>query len=263
MSDLATKLTGLTVCVTRPAPDAEVLAESIREMQGQAVIMPVMAIVAVADARERIENIFRTDPDIIIFISRNAVRHCIPLLSSTAKQYLKKIKVAAIGASTEKILQEQGVLVSIRPDTQSYTTESLLQSPDLQCIKGLRIIIIRGRGGRASLAEKLQQRGADVMYCELYQRILPENFNQSKFSILHQSDHIMLCSSSEIMHNILELAGAKYGAIVKKTPLLVVSPRIHKEAIRLGFQSDILVSENASNQAVLRCLTQWYAVKEN
>ncbi len=263
MSELVSMLTGLTVCVTRPAPEAETLAESIREMQGRAVVMPVMKIVAVDDVRERLEGIFQTDPDIIIFVSRNAVRHSIPLLPPAIKQCLKKIKVAAIGASTENILQEQGVLVNILRGAESYTTEALLESPDLQRVKGLRIVIMRGQGGRARLAEKLQQRGADVMYCELYRRMLPDSFNQNKFSVLDKSNHIMLCTSSEIMHNILELAGAKYEAIVKQTPLLVVSSRIHEEAIKLGFQSDILVSDNASNQAVLRCLAQWYAVKEN
>jgi len=261
MSDSET-LTGLTACVTRPAAEAELLAERIRELQGQAIIMPVMTIVEIENAAARMKEVFQTTPDIVIFVSKNAVRITSQVMTPSMSKGLENIKVAAIGASTATTLQEQGVDVTIKPGSQSFTTEALLDSPYLQQITGFRIIIIRGQGGRARLADELQQRGADVFYCELCKRQLPASFDQSNFAFLKKSGHIVLCTSTEIMHNLLELAGTKYETIVKNTPLLVVSSRIHKEAVRLGFQSDILVSENATDQAVITRLIQWHAAKE-
>ncbi len=262
MCNAAKTLAGLTVCVTRPASEARILSERIQKVRGETIIMSVMEIVEKSNAAACLQDVYQTEPNIVIYVSGNAARIAMQLSAQQDKQSLSNRKIAAIGASTAGVLREHGLDVNILSESSRFTTESLLASPDLQNIRGCRVLIMRGQGGRAYLGNELQQRGAEVSYCELYKRQLPNNFNQNNFVELDKSKNIMLCTSIEIMHNLLKLAGAKYETIVKNIPLLVVSARIQKEAVRLGFQSDILVSKNATDQAVIACLLQWYAAKE-
>lgn len=251
-------LTGLSVCVTRPEPEASRLANLIQRRGGQAIVMSAMKIVAVSDVLSRMEQAL-TDVDVAIFVSRNAVRVAMDVITSPLKQTLAHLPIAAIGSSTAQTLAEQGLSPSILPVSDKFTSEALLASPDLQQIQDKRFIIFKGLGGRTLLADTLQSRGAKVSCCDLYERQLPTFFDRNNFSKLSKSTHILLCSSVQIMHNLLELAGAEYETIVKNTPLLVASSRIYREAISQGFQSDVIVARNATDQAMIDRLLEWRA----
>jgi len=256
MPESEATLQGLSVCVTRPEPDASRLANLIQNCGGQALVMPAMKIVVVNDVLPRIKQAL-SDADVAIFVSRNAVRVAMDAISSSLKQTFMQLPIAAIGSSTALALSEQGLSPAILPGSDKYTSEALLASPDLQQVKDKKIIIFKGVGGRTLLADTLQSRGAKVSFCDLYERQLPTRFDRKNFVKLSKSTHILLCSSVQIMHNLLELAGAEYETIVKNTPLLVASSRIKKEAISQGFQSDVFVARNATDQAMIDSLLEW------
>jgi uroporphyrinogen-III synthase len=71
----------------------------------------------------------------------------------------------AVGATTAASWQESGVQPQVPQDARS---EGLLALPALNAVRGKRILILRGDGGREFLAEQLRGRGALVDYCECY-----------------------------------------------------------------------------------------------
>ena len=56
---------------------------------------------------------------------------------------------------------------------QGMNTEALLKLPELHQIDGQRFLILRGVGGRETLATQLRARGAHVDYAECYRRVEP------------------------------------------------------------------------------------------
>ena len=158
-------LQGLGVLVTRPPEQATELIALINENGGEALSFPVLHIqprdpVAIAG-----ETAALIPPDIAIFISRNAVAHGLRFAGSAVK--------AAVGPSTAAAIEQYGEHVDIQP-ADGYDSESLLAEPALEDVAGKTIRIIRGDGGRELLAETLRERGANVHYLAVYERVLPE-----------------------------------------------------------------------------------------
>ena len=263
MTGAGASLQGLTVYVTRPEPEATVLAGKISCLDAQAVVMPVMLIEPVSGASQQFERcVAQQDGGILVFVSRNAARAALDALTPERIEQLNRFKIAAIGSATAQTLHEYSLVVDLVPESSVFTSEALLSLPEMQAVKNEKITIVRGLGGRALLADRLMQRGATVRFCELYKRVLPGRFDPDNFRHCGKSGTVIIASSQEILENLLQLAGTGYEAIVKCTSLLVVSPRIQDAALNLGFKSDILVADNATDKAVIECLLKWHAAQE-
>ena len=81
-------LSGLSVLVTRPQSQAAPLADAIRQLGGEAVLFPSIAIEALAPP-------VVDSASLVIFISSNAVEHGMSRLRKAAGS-----RVAAIGRAT-------------------------------------------------------------------------------------------------------------------------------------------------------------------
>ncbi|WP_296815495.1 uroporphyrinogen-III synthase [Thiobacillus sp.] len=68
-------------------------------------------------------------------------------------------------------MAEQGVEDVVTPDGQD--SEAVLALPQLQAVAGRQVVIVRGVGGRALMADTLRARGADVHFMECYRRTCP------------------------------------------------------------------------------------------
>jgi len=82
------------------------------------------------------------------------------------------LKVATVGQGSREELMQRGFAQVISPAAQS-DSEALLDLPELAKVRGRRIVIFRGDGGRQLLGETLAQRGASVEYAACYRRVLP------------------------------------------------------------------------------------------
>ena len=156
-------LDGVGILVTRPRHQAGELAEAIEALGGTAILFPVIEIVARDEADVLADVASLEDPEITIFVSRNAVDHGLPYADG---------RLAAIGPATAKALDKAGARVDICPAT-GFDTEHLLAEPALADIAGKTVRIIRGDIGRGLLASSLEARGAHVDYVSAYQRTLP------------------------------------------------------------------------------------------
>ena len=158
-------LGGIGVLVTRPATQALDLVEAIEANGGTAVRFPVIEIVP-RDAAEIDANAaLLGNPDIVVFVSRNAVEYG---LSYTAGG-----SVAAIGPATAAAIEAAGHNIDIQP-VAGYDSEHLLAEPDLLDVSGKLVRIVRGSDGRELLADTLRERGAQVEYLSVYSRNIPE-----------------------------------------------------------------------------------------
>ncbi|MDQ7089787.1 MAG: uroporphyrinogen-III synthase [Methylococcales bacterium] len=241
------------ILVTRPVPQANDLALLIEQQKGHAVIFPTLAIEPLKDVisvEKRLENI--ACYQWLVFISANAVNFAHQANKGKIENF-KRLKIAAIGKATTKALKNKGLSVDLTPDS-GFNSEALLKRPILHAIKGQRFLIIRGQGGRETLANTLKQRGAIVDYLEVYRRVKPKSTDDSEVvSLLNQKKLTAITiTSGEALNNLIALlAGRIIETRLLEVPLIVISVRLKEMAIKLGFR-DVLVSASPANTAIIK-----------
>lgn len=235
------------ILVTRPAHQARGLCERLRAAGAEPVLFPVLAIEALPDAVPdcvaRIQNC-----DLLIFVSANAVAQCAPHLPSRPR-----FVVAAVGAATARALGEHGIEPVLQPSR--FTTEGLLELPELEAARltGRDILIVRGAGGRETLAETLRARGAKVSYAEVYRRIRPDFDAAAHPWIANGELDAILLSSAEGLENLRAMLQDPPWLYSK--PLVVISPRLAEIAATQGFRR-VTVAPRADDEGLFAALQQ-------
>lgn len=156
-------LCGRRILVTRPTLQASPLITAIEAAGGEAVRFPVIRIVPRSPEIIRAEFASAPWPDIVIFISRNAVDNGLFAVRNC------NAKIAAVGPATAEALESQGLRPDIVP-TDGANSERLLDHPSLLNVSGRVVMIVRGQSGRELLGDTLRERGARVVYLPVYER---------------------------------------------------------------------------------------------
>jgi len=235
-----------TVLITRPAHQAEALITALAPLGVDVMHFPTIEIIPPSNLDKLLTTINDLNTfDIAIFTSVNAVLQC--------KSYIQdrphRLNVAAIGQSTANALIDAGITVDITPET-NYSSEGLLACDALQSVTGKRIAIFKGKGGRELLSDELKKRGAEIIEAITYERILPRH----DISKLTQTwaDYIII-TSGEALENLHTLLG-KQQALLNQSHLIVVSERIAKMARTLQIESEITVSAQCQDDAIINTL---------
>ena len=173
------------------------------------------------DMKNKVMNIDQYD--IIITVTSNASTLALEWIDQYWPQLPVGIEWFAVGHSSAVPLMPLGMTFNV-PD--GHHSEGLLALPQLQHIQGKKVLILRGMGGREHLANTLTERGAQVSYCEFYERA-PENLDKEQFSALlsQQQIHYALVTSGEMAQQLTECVD---GSLLSSIHLLVPSERIHK-----------------------------------
>lgn len=228
-----TPLAGKTILVTRPAEQADRISRLIREAGGKAVVFPAIAILPPSEPARLDAVLARLESfDLAIFVSPTAVARVFERLGPH-RQWPQRLPAAAVGQGSARALSAYGVSRIIAP-TDGADSEALLALPELQGVAGRRIVIFRGEGGRALLAETLTARGATVEFAECYRRAKPdadpapllENHARQPFSAL-------ILTSRESLANLRELLGAAWDRFAD-VPAFVPHERIAAAARQAG-----------------------------
>ena len=170
----APTLLGLRVISTRPQHQAESLMHRLASLGAEVAAVPALEIAVLSEAVLTEARKQATNADVVIFISRNAV----DAFFSGAPIRLSKMQVCAVGEATALALAERNVLVDTGPSAWAglpHSTEALLAARNLAgpFIAGRNVVIVRGVGGRPTLGDALRERGAAVVYAEVYERRRP------------------------------------------------------------------------------------------
>jgi uroporphyrinogen-III synthase len=242
-------LTALSVLVTRPASQAISLASSIERLGGTAVLLPAISIVPM-------EATLEVDPDLVIFVSVNAVAHGARCIAKTTS-----MRIAAIGKTTAAALAEAGLPVDLVPES-GFNSEGLLAHPGLNLTASSRVLIVRGAGGRELLQETFTAQGCTVTTLDVYRRTLPaiDAVRRDEIESLWAEGGIdvVTATSAETLHNLMSLLSARGRELLSATPLLVASRRIMSAAAELGLQGECLLATGADDAALIGALSYWH-----
>ena len=247
----------LRVLVTRPAGDAaDTLCAAIGAAGHQAYSQPLLVLSPLPQlpAAQR-QYILQLDLyQHVILISANAVRFGLPLLQDYWVQLPTGLHWYAIGAATAAGLERFGVKALTPGNIMS--SEGLLALPALQWVAQQRVLIIKGEGGRDTLATELGRRGAAVDELACYRRSLP-TFHPGEVAtkLGRWAIDVIMLSSGEGLANLQVLLSPAETTKLKHVGLIVPSPRVAHMAQAAGF-GRIVIADNASDAAMLRALQQ-------
>ena len=249
----------LKVLITRPEHQAKKLASDIQAHGGIPVFFPTLEIVPADNMTHLSETFKKIDHyNLVIFISPNAVLQSANYICHFWPSWPKNTKIIAIGPGTEDALKTLSLSVDYRPE-KNFNSEGLLALPPLQTPKQKKILICQGENGCLSLISVLEKRGANVNTLNLYKRQCPALI---KNNLPKQNEiDIIICTSNTGLKNLVSLLQPYWHDALFDTQLLVISPRIAEFAEKLGFVKAPLISDNASNEAILHTL-KIYAKKE-
>jgi uroporphyrinogen-III synthase len=262
--DGAPPLRGRAVLVTRPVQQAEKLAGLIREAGGEPVLFPALAIAPPVDAAAAKAVLAGLSAvDLVIFVSPNAVERAFELLDTP---WPVGMPVAAVGEGTAAVLRrhldETGVGTGAGPvilPPEGADSEALLAMPELQDLRGKRVVICRGEGGRELLAEGLVLRGAQASYAQCYRRVRPETDPAALVARWEQGGlHAVTVMSSETLDNLWAILGEGGRRLLRTTPLFMPHAHIADRAARLGL-TEVAVTP-PGDEGILRGLSAWFAL---
>ncbi|MCL4133099.1 UNVERIFIED_CONTAM: hypothetical protein GTU68_043190 [Idotea baltica] len=187
----------------------------------------------------------------VLFVSRNAVELSVPMIEQQS-DVLKSIRVMAVGPETAQQLY-QFQIDALVPDS-GHGAEALLKVQQLQELSGRKILIVRGKFGLDWPAEKMQERGAEVVSALCYQQVEPVSLGvqikelfskaaspQVKGIFLHSS-----ISAINILSHIVQ-----YPDKIRDTKLIVGSDQIATTARDFGWTNEIRVAQSPSNKHMM------------
>ena len=195
-------LSNKTILITRPDGREKHLRHLIEQAGGKVIHYPVihiqppqeLGIQQLRHIRDQLHSF-----TMAIFISPTAVEQSQIYFPALPEHFT----IVSIGNKTTQALQKQNLHVDI--EASEYNSESLLKDPRFLMpeIKGHRILIFRGQGGRALLGDSLVKRGAQIRYVETYQREIPPHPSLTEQQI--NSLAAITISSNEGLDNLITL----------------------------------------------------------
>lgn len=215
--------------------------------------VPILAIEPLVESadqqaiRDLILNFDRYD--FALFVSQNAVAFGVPWLDQFWPQIPPHCRFLAVGSATQEALSSAGLpVMGDRLIGSAMNSELMLNLPELAEVKGKRIVVFRGQGGRTFLGDSLRSRGARVDYCELYKRQLPETAHGHVASAMQQGDAWLSVHSGEALIHLCALLRG-HGEDWLQWPILVPGDRVAELAHKEGFEQ-VIVAVNATDIAM-------------
>jgi uroporphyrinogen-III synthase len=231
-------LRGLRIVVTRAAHQAEELAEPLRALGADVILLPVIGIATPLDPRPLHEAKKNANSyDWIIFTSANAVDAFAGQVERTGN-----LRAATIGLATRKAAESAGFSVELMPE--KYVAESLVEAFAGTDLSGCRILIPSAAVTRDVIPPALRNLGAHVDVVEAYRNVIPAEAANLTPQIFQPPypDWVTFTSSSAVDH-LMELTGRE---ILRESRIATIGPVTSKTVRKYGLE----VSAEAAIQSV-------------
>jgi uroporphyrinogen III methyltransferase / synthase len=200
------RLSGLRIVVTRASHQAEELAAPLRTLGADVLLVPVIDIAPPLDPTPLRQAVARCDEyDWIIFSSANAVN---AFSAELAEPRACRARIAAVGAATREVAQQNGLAVEIVPE--KYVAESLIEALRSESLAGKRILIPSAAVTRDVIPGALRKLGAHVDVVEAYRNVTPAGAAERAAEVFREPlpDWVTFASSSAV-ENTVRLVGAE------------------------------------------------------
>ena len=249
-------LEGLGVLVTRPEPQAGPLARRLAAEGARVYRLPAIELLPREDRARQRAALGPIDRfHWIVFVSANAVRFGVALLEGR-----RDLKLAAVGPATAAALNHAGFRVALVPQG-GYDSEHLLASPELRNVRGLRVLIVRGDGGRELLAGELAARGAEIAYAEVYERRCARPVPGAVAAVEAEwaggAIDVVTATSVELLRCLYEMLSPAGRALLDRTALLAGGPRIGAVARQIGIAGPLIVAARPDDDGLMDALLKW------
>ena len=173
----------------------------------------------------------------IIFQSKNAIDHSLGIHQKIKNN--KKTKLYCLGKYSAKKIKKIFSFEAIHP-SKNYSSEKLLDLIVEESLVKSKFLIIKGRGGRTYLEERIKERGHEVLVIDVYKR-KPEDLSSLKNLIKEDINNYFIISSKTALENLV----SKLKLIKNKNKNILVIPNMRLvEGIDMENVSDILVINN-------------------
>ena len=218
--------------VTRPVQQAHKLCALIEECGGTPLRYPAVSIVAPVDPERATRMLRQVERfDYVVFVSPTAVQEGLALLG---RGWPEAVVAAAVGPGTRTELERHGIPAVISP-AQGADSGALLSVSELADVRGRRVLIVRGEGGRELLAETLRSRGAQVEYAECYRRMQAGTDFAPLAALWERGEvHAWTAFSAAALENVLSALPGRVRPRALGTPLFASHSRIAQRAAALG-----------------------------
>ena len=239
---------------TRPSHQNTLWQQQLSTL-GETVALPLLEIVPISsdEAQQAVKSLVLDLDQFehVLFVSQNAVAHAFDWFERYWPQMPAGIRLYAVGSKTAEAVRSYDA--EVIECGEAMNSEALLALPSLQQVTHQKVLICRGQGGRPTLAEVLEQRGAHVSYCELYQRALPNEAANQCATLPHDRRHIIPLFSGETLQNLILALPSTMNK--HETTLIVPAQRVATMAHEAGF-NNVTVAKNASQDAMLAATRQ-------
>lgn len=281
--------TAKTVIITRPAAQAELLARCVAQAGFAPLIFPAIEIEPVEDEAPLHAALGRlAHYRLAIFVSPNAIDQAfLHLRRYSTHGWPESVPVAVMGPGSLRALTANGVatgthriffpcsaenagesgepefppsMPSSTADRQQFDSESLFEQLDIEALRGGRVLIVKGNGGRPWLADRLTERGVLVDAVESYRRKrhVPDADERTAIRALldARAEPIWLVTSSEaigyLIESLREIGGEAAVAWLKTARWVVPHRRIGENATAAGI-TDVVLS-GSGDRAIVQAL---------
>lgn len=249
-------LAGWTIVVTRPAAQAGPFTGLLEEAGASCIALPTLVIERLAVEPRLAAAALETPWDWTLYTSTNAVEAALATLGRLPHGR----QVAAVGRATARALERQGVAVNLRPATAN--SEGLLATPEFNDVRGRRVLLVKGAGGRTLLRETLAARGADVQALEVYRRT-PATADPAALARLEAAlatataRVIVAVTSAEVFDGLVGMLPTATWESLRGVPLLVPAARVGEVARIRGWLGPIVQSATAEDDTMAAALRSW------
>ncbi|GGY09012.1 uroporphyrinogen-III synthase [Paludibacterium paludis] len=241
-------LAGRSVLVARPTGQCGRLLALLREAGARATHFPVMELEADPVALDALPDA-ADKADWLVFVSPGVIDLAWPRLAG----HPVAARLACVGAASAAKLAALSGLPVTHPSDGS-DSEALLALPEFAQMAGQRVLIVRGEGGRATLAETLTERGANVSFAEVYRRV--DASPDWKDFDRHHPQAVIL-TSSDMVERWFRLAGPSRAAQLQCLLYCVPHPRIAERLA--GHGATRIVTTRAGDDALVAGLREWFS----
>jgi len=234
------------------------LRNSLEALGAHVEILSTIAIIPLKISKSQLTHwqTLLQNTSILFITSQNAV-HSAPsaLLQAMAAQ--QKLKIITMGKATTAAAEQKGLTVFFTP-LSGTTSESLLAEPFLQegVVKGKTATLLAGMDGRQVLANTLLERNMIVHWMKVYRQMTPDIQLLPFIKKWRQAENIcFIATSVHALENLHALTPAEHRPWLQTKPCIVISERIAKAALEMGFKQ-VFISNGLDAQALSEVLAK-------